>query len=68
MKTLKTVAMEKAVIHIDSDKGRFEWIINPGSPKDVAEAFMNIGRYLKAANHAKYGLEDISLKYTATEG
>lgn len=63
---MKTIAMDKAVVHIDSDKGRFEWVINPGSPKEVSEAFMAIGRYLKSANHAKTGLKDISLKYTQT--
>jgi hypothetical protein len=57
----REVALDPFRITIKSKTGYFHKIIEPGTAKEVGDAFATIVKYLKAANHAKTGLTDITL-------
>ena len=63
MKSKRLVKMEEAIVNIDSDSGKFEMVLRPGSAKELGDGFAAIAKYLKSANHAKHGLNNIRLTY-----
>ena len=57
----REVGFDPFRITIKSKTGYFHKIIEPGSAKEVGDAFATIVKYLRAANHVKTGLDDITL-------
>lgn len=57
----REVTLDPFRIVVKSDTGYFHKIILEGSAKEVGDSFASVGKYLKAANHAKTGLSNITL-------
>lgn len=57
----REVALDPFRIVIKSKTGYFHLIVEGGTAKEVGNSFGKIVKYLKAANHTKTGLTDITL-------